>query len=80
LLCTGRFASGDYYRLSVEALRNDKRLANGLGPPVRSLFLDLGNKNNIIALNQAQVSKHFNSTINPVIGPGFFTVNIFPSL
>ena len=51
----GRFASGDYYRLSIEALRNDKRLVEGLGPPIRSLFLNLGNTNNKLSADEAQV-------------------------
>uniref|UniRef100_A0A7M5UIW0 SH3 domain-containing protein n=1 Tax=Clytia hemisphaerica TaxID=252671 RepID=A0A7M5UIW0_9CNID len=51
-----RFASGDYYRLSIEALRNDSRLANGLGPPVRSLFLNLGDSNNRLSPTEAHLS------------------------
>lgn len=51
----GRFASGDYYRLSIEALRENKRLCEALGPPIRPLFLDLGNKENFILADKAQV-------------------------
>ena len=55
MMVKGQYASGDYYRMSVEALRNDSRLADGLGPPIRSLFLNLGDAKNRLSPNEAEV-------------------------
>ena len=49
------FAKGPYYQLSLEALLQDEKLVKGLGPPVRPLFLNLGDKENFVVPEKAQV-------------------------
>lgn len=50
------FSSGDFYKKPVEALRSDERLCRALGPPVKTLFLNLGNKDNFITSDKSQLS------------------------
>jgi len=50
------FAAGQYYKLSVDALRADERVVKSLGPPVKTLFLNLGDKRNFVVADKAQLS------------------------
>lgn len=51
----GNLASGQYYQLAVEALRRDEHACRLLGEPLRFQALRLGDKQNVINTEHAQV-------------------------
>ena len=50
-----KLASGSYYSQSMKILRQHPGAAEILGHPIRSKFLDLGDKFNVVSATEANV-------------------------
>lgn len=56
LMYAGNLASGPYFTEAVKAVRSHKLACSLLGEPVRFLALKLGDKDNKVTTEHAQVS------------------------